>query len=494
VTIRAKLTIVAIIGVAIGILFATVVWQSFGLLDAASAAQRQYAGFRRDVTGLRDVIFEYVADRDTADAARVADTAAYVRGAITERSRLAEDPQERAQLDRVSASLQGISNAARRLSLGVSDPLGAAGRAELERGLYAEATDASAGVELLQQRAEDSAARVLAGLRTMAVLMLIIGMGVGFGSILSIGLRVRRGLSDLTEGLKAFAAGDLDARIEPKGHDELTVAAEGFNHMAGLVREHDRELSQLNDRLIAADRLKSEFVANMSHDLRTPLNSIIGFSGVLMTGMAGHLTEEQKRQVRFINRSGEHLKSLVDDVLDISRLDSVGWESRPRRFELEPLVQDVVDTIHSSAAAKSIKVTSAVSPKGAHVVADELGVRRILMNLAGNAAKFTTHGSIDIEVTVKRNELRLVVSDTGPGIAEQDRARIFEPFEQARTSVPGVAKPEGSGLGLSIVRRIATGLGGTMELESDLGKGSRFSVTLPLRATRDLQAESPGTF
>jgi signal transduction histidine kinase len=263
--------------------------------------------------------------------------------------------------------------------------------------------------------------------------------------------------------------------------------------MAALVAEHDRELTQLNTRLISAARTKSEFVANMSHDLRTPLNSIIGFSGVLLSGMAGPLDDEQTRQVRFINRSGEHLKSLVDDVLDLSRLESIGWEPRPRRFNIQTLVQDVVDTVHANAAAKKLEIVCTVEPVDAQVVADELGCRRILMNLVGNAVKFTDKGSVSIRAQVGSEALLLTVADTGAGIAADDRARVFEPFEQVQSHTEALAKAEGSGLGLAIVRRIVGSLGGTMTLESELGRGSVFTVSLPLGASARVRGAGAGT-
>jgi signal transduction histidine kinase len=481
-SLRAQLTILALV---VALLFAVaggVFFVSVGRLDAAETSQREYATYRRETTELRDIVFDYVETRDPADAARVADKAAFIAGQASRAAQGSSDSQERAELERIAATLVDMVTSARRLSLGIDDPQGAASREELERGLYSQATEVSAGLSVLEKRSESVTAREVELVRVTAAIAILVGFTLVLGAIVKLATRLRRGLSALTSGLRAFAAGDLEARIALSGRDELSQAAEGFNHMAELVSERDREMSDLNRRLIASARTKSEFVANMSHDLRTPLNSIIGFSGVLLSGMAGPLDDEQTRQVRFINRSGEHLKSLVDDVLDLSRLESIGWEPRPRRFSLEMLVQDIADTLHSNAAAKKVRVACVVEPAGVEVVADELGCRRILMNLAGNAVKFTQKGVVTIRARLDGTMLTLEVEDTGPGIAPDDRARIFEPFEQVEPNQVAVARAEGSGLGLAIVRRIVTSMRGTMELESEPGRGSVFTVTLPTGA------------
>jgi signal transduction histidine kinase len=482
-SLRTQLSVLTAVIVAIALVFGTVFLASMARLDSVEVAQSGYAEFRREITSLRDLIFQYVMTREPVDAARVADQAAFLDGEASRDARSATDPRERAELERIRATLADMGASARRLSLGVSDQPGPESRAELERGLYAQATDVAAGVEQLYGAAESVTEAELERVRLLTWVSIVVAFVLTFGAIVRISGRLRKGLRSLTRGLGAFAAGDFEARIDLAGRDELSQAAEGFNHMAELVSEHDRELSDLNRRLVAAARTKSEFTANMSHDLRTPLNSIIGFSGVLLSGMAGPLEEEQMRQLRFINRSGEHLKSLVDDILDLSRLESIGWEPRPRRFSLEALVQDIVDTVHSNAAAKRVKVISVVEPEGAEVVADELGCRRILMNLTGNAVKFTQKGSVTVRARLVEDTLVFEVEDTGPGIAPEDSARIFEPFEQVGSKEDARAKAEGSGLGLAIVRRIAASLGGTVSLVSEPGKGSLFSVTLPTGAT-----------
>ncbi|MDO8963372.1 MAG: HAMP domain-containing sensor histidine kinase [Coriobacteriia bacterium] len=452
-------------------------------LERATSTQRSYAALLADVSSMRDLIFEYVADGKPDAAARVADQAAYVRGRIDSIDLPVSDARSTADLARVESELREIESGARQLSLGAKEPLGSASRAELERGVYARATDIAAAVIAMQERSNAQTNDSLGSVRTAGQLAALFAALLASGAVAAVGLRIARGLDLLGRGLGAYAAGDRAVRVDVGGHDEITQVAARFNEMATLVEDRERELAFTNERLLAADRAKSGFIANMSHDLRTPLNSIIGFSGVMLGGMTGPLSDEQQRQVEFINRSGKHLKTLVDDVLDLARMDSIGWEPHPRRFALEPLVRDVIDTVLASARSKGLEVIEGVEPPDAWVIADEVGVRRILTNLAGNAVKFTREGSVGVYARVTADALVLTVTDTGPGIAPEDRDRIFEPFEQAGVD-PAVAKEEGSGLGLAITRRIVSVLDGEMDLESRVGHGSTFVVTLPVAVSR----------
>ena len=458
----------------------TVVASSLSRLDAASAALLELATLRREVTTLRDAIFTYEIDRAPQNLARVGEQSSFIRGDMPRRTVAMTGSSDRELVRQTDDHLIRVTDAARRLADAPGSATSGATRATLEKELFSQSTDVALTMDQLRRRAEnrqvDEVSRVRATVfgsaGVIAILVLL--------ALVPITMRIGGGFASLNDGLERFAAGDRSARIGLGGHDEFTDAAEGFNTMAVLVTEQERELGELNRRLLDSDRVRSEFIANMSHDLRTPLNSIIGFSGVLLSGMAGALDFEQTKQVGFINRSGLHLKSLVDDVLDLSRIEGVGWESRKRCFDLDAMVSDVIDTVRSLAAAKGVGLISDVDPAGVEVVADEIGCRRILMNLVGNAVKFTESGSVTIRARVGGGTLVLEVADTGPGIAEGDRARIFEPFEQAQPARPDSAKSEGSGLGLAIVRRIVGALDGTIAMHSEVGRGSIFVVTLPL--------------
>jgi signal transduction histidine kinase len=485
VSLRTRTLIAVAILVAIGIAGVVGLGVAIQGLETAAATDQAYASLLDGVSTMRNLMFEYIASGEAADAARVADQAAYVQGRI-DTARLGQgDPTTAADLARVTAQLRFIEGAAHQLGeAGTAEPRGAVSRAELERGMYARATDAVSALLSQQKRASAITEAWVAQLRNVGLIAIVLASLLAAVAIGSVGFRLAAGLGALTEGLATFAAGDRSVRVDVGGRDEITGTAQAFNEMAELVALREDELALVNARLLAADRAKSRFTANMSHDLRTPLNSIIGFSSVLLQGMPGPLTEEQRRQIEFINRSGMHLKALVDDVLDLSRMDTIGWEPHPRSFRLEPLVGDVVDTVTASAGDKAVKVSGSVEPPGAWVVVDEDGVRRILTNLAGNAVKFTTEGSVTLNARVEADTLVFDVSDTGPGISAEDLERIFLPFEQGALD-RNVAKEDGVGLGLAIASRIASVLGGRIDVDSVLGRGSTFTVTLPMADGRD---------
>ena len=477
---RRKLGLLAVVAIVVAGASTTVISTSLASLDAASASQVELAALRREVTTLRDLIFAYEADHGPEQIAKVADQASYIRGEIPRHTASLSDAQDVELLRETDDHLRSVIDTARVLEASSGTSMRPAVRTTLARKLFSQSTDAALAMEQVRRRAEsrqvDEVARVrLTVLSSMGVMSLLIAL-----TLLLLSLRITKGFAGLDRGLETFAAGDRSTRIDVGGNDEFTEAAEGFNIMAQLVTEQEAELGDLNRRLLDADRVRSEFIANMSHDLRTPLNSIIGFSGVLLSGLAGQLDAEQTKQVGFINRSGRHLKSLVDDVLDYSRIEGAGWDARSRRFDLGGMVDDVASTFRALAAAKGVTLTADVAPPGVEVLADEIGCRRILMNLAGNAVKFTESGSVTLSARILEGKLVFEVTDTGPGIAQSDRLRVFEPFEQALPARPDSAKSEGSGLGLAIVRRIVDALGGTVALESDVGRGSRFVVTVPV--------------
>jgi signal transduction histidine kinase len=451
-------------------------------LGDAQRSEAQYAGVRREVTRLGDSVYAYLLDDDPASATRVADQASYLSGRLSQEFAVLVDPVERAAGARVTESLADVVAAAEELAATGSEPRLAASRLELEKALYAGASDVAAGSDELQSYAMRRTVDKLAGLRDTTLAFGIMGFAVIMAWVLGIARRARTGLSTLTSGLRDFAEGRLDTRIRIPGKDEFSDAATGFDRMAALVETHQNELAALNTELLVANRAKSEFIANISHDLRTPLNSVIGFSGVLLSGMAGPLTDEQTRQVGFIRRSGEHLKSLVDDVLELERLESVGWQPRPHKFALIDLVDGIIELVRSAAEAKGLDLVAEVEPPDALVVADELGCQRVLTNLVANAVKFTESGSVTVRARAKGRTLVLEVEDTGLGISKDDRTRVFEPFEQVLSERANVAKSEGSGLGLAIVRRIVDALDGTMTLETEIGRGSVFTVTVPLKS------------
>ena len=249
-----------------------------------------------------------------------------------------------------------------------------------------------------------------------------------------------------------------------------------------LVQQRTAEMVEARDQAQAASRAKSDFVANMSHELRTPLNAILGFS-TLLRDEAG-LTEEQRRDLDIIHRGGQHLLRVIDGVLDIAKIEAGGCAVEETIIDLEGLVHGTIELMEARATEKRLDLVFQGSPAVPRFVCtDGSKLRQILVNLIGNAIKFTEEGSITLCVDAVPSEdwngvtLLFEVSDTGPGIAAEDQARIFEPFVQAKSS----RQKNGTGLGLAITRRFVEMMGGAVLVRSSLGMGSRFRVELPVR-------------
>lgn len=236
------------------------------------------------------------------------------------------------------------------------------------------------------------------------------------------------------------------------------------------------ELVETNLELAAASQAKSVFLANMSHELRTPLNSVIGFSGTMLQGLAGDVTDEQERQLTMINTSGRHLLSLVNDVLDLSRVESGRTDPKSEIVDLNGLVAEAAGTIESRARTKNIYVKVESADLGM-LRTDRRMLLQILINLLNNAVKFTTTGGITVSAECDTASVRISVTDTGPGIPNDQIPHAFQDFYQI--SQPATAKSSGFGLGLPISLRLANMLGGTLTATSEVGSGSTFTVWVP---------------
>lgn len=253
------------------------------------------------------------------------------------------------------------------------------------------------------------------------------------------------------------------------------------NADASLVRianAYDAQLRETNTQLARASQFKSEFLAKMSHQLRTPLTAIIGFCEVLLRGMDGELNPEQAEDVGQIHKSGIVLAELVNDILDLSKIEAGKIEFAIQEVDLEPVAEQVMSTLYQIAEAKALKLACDLSPSARVVLGDPGRVREILTNLVSNAIKFTPAGSVTIRSLPAGAMAEISVSDTGIGIAREAHTRIFEEFRQADDKV--AVTYGGTGLGLSIARKLAELQGGHMGVESEPGKGSRFWFTLPI--------------
>ena len=274
------------------------------------------------------------------------------------------------------------------------------------------------------------------------------------------------------------------ARIEVRPFEDREIElVESFARQAAIAIENVRLFNEIQDKsaqLEVANRHKSEFLANMSHELRTPLNAIIGFSEVLLQKMFGELNDQQADYLDDIVTSGRHLLSLINDILDLSKIEAGRMELQLAPFSLVAALDNAVTLVRERATSHGITLELEVAPRLDEILADERKLKQVVVNLLANAVKFTPDGG-RVSVRAGRDDagVRIAVQDTGIGIAPEDQHRIFEEFQQARRQT--AQSREGTGLGLTLSKRFVELHGGTLTVESEPGKGSTFTVMLPLQ-------------
>jgi signal transduction histidine kinase len=290
------------------------------------------------------------------------------------------------------------------------------------------------------------------------------------GFVLSLSLVVP--IQRMEARLAAIASGDFSGHVEVPNRDELGALGANVNRM-------NDELGRLYKELETVSQHKSEFLANMSHELRTPLNAIIGFSEVLREQMFGELNEAQLGYVGDVLEAGQHLLSLINDILDLSKVEAGRMELELAEVSVPQALNSGL-TMHGERATRNgITLGLNVDPNVGLVSADERKLRQVIFNLLSNAVKFTPSGGrIDVTACVTDGMVEVAVADTGAGIAPEDQERIFEEFQQA--GGPSSASHQGTGLGLTLSRRFIELHGGDLWVESELGAGSTFRFTLPL--------------
>ena len=272
--------------------------------------------------------------------------------------------------------------------------------------------------------------------------------------------------------LAAIASGDFSGHVNVTNRDELGALAANVNRM-------NDELQRLYKALETTSQHKSDFLANMSHELRTPLNAIIGFSQVLRDGISGDVNAQQAEYLDDIVTSANHLLALINDVLDLSKVEAGQVELQVEPFSLRDALERGVSMVREQATTNGVQVALHANGGLDAVTGDERRIRQVIFNLLSNAVKFTEEGGlVDVGAEQRNGEVEVSVADTGPGIAAEDLDRIFEEFQQTET---GARQHEGTGLGLALSKRFVEMHGGRIWCESELGKGSTFHFTLPLK-------------
>jgi len=281
--------------------------------------------------------------------------------------------------------------------------------------------------------------------------------------------------------LKMYAA-ELERRVTERT-DELAKRVSEVETLNSAMVTLMEELKEALKKAESADRLKSAFLATMSHELRTPLNSIIGFSGILLQKMVGPLSDEQEKQLRMVQSSAFHLLELINDILDISKIEADQLKIGSENFDMGTAIQKSMDKIRPMAEKKGLVLTHTVNPAVIEITSDRRRVEQVLINLLNNAVKFTDQGMVHLESHQEKDRVITKVSDTGIGIKDEDMQSLFKPFKQVDIGIS--RQYEGTGLGLSICKRLIELMGGEIWVESEPGKGSIFTFTLPLHKGED---------
>jgi signal transduction histidine kinase len=330
--------------------------------------------------------------------------------------------------------------------------------------------------ELLDHIAQSLASTAL-GLWGSTLLMVIVVIGI---AVWMAGLLTGR-ITGMISGIHAFQEGDLQRRLDTGSTDEMGELARSFNRMADSVEESFQRLEEAREKAEEASRQKSAFLATMSHELRTPLNGILGFAELLRYELDD---PEHREYARVIKQSGEHLLNLVNEILDLAKIESGEMRFRRVGTPLIPLIEECTSIHRVTAENKGIRFTQRLADDlPAEYLTDPTRLRQILNNLLSNAVKFTAAGEVSLEVSRHDDCLSFAVHDTGPGIPPESRETVFEKFKQLEYFL--TREHGGTGLGLALVKQLVEHMGGRIGLESEVGTGSTFTIYLPLDGTHD---------
>jgi signal transduction histidine kinase len=343
-------------------------------------------------------------------------------------------------------------------------------------------------VVIIERPAEEAYAPLYASmLRTATLLMVAFTMALLASWFMR--QRVVRPLETLQRGVERIKKGDLNHQLDMKTGDEIEILADEFNEMAThlsdaytelerKVADRTQALTIANQKLAAASELKSQFLANVNHELRTPVSAIIGYGGLVLSDAKGRISALQQENLKDLLNNAERLLSLIDSLLDFTKIEAGKLEVHVEPVDLEKIIGGAVLAVGPTASRNHVKVIRHVAPDLPVLNTDRDKIAQIMLNLLDNATKFTERGEIRVIAARHNGSLKLVVSDTGIGIPEQDLNLIFEEFHRARPA--NGKKYPGTGLGLAIVKKLVDLLGGSIEVSSEVNVGSTFTVTLPL--------------
>ena len=325
-------------------------------------------------------------------------------------------------------------------------------------------------------------------LRTSSVLL--VGLLVALLASLFVAHRVLGPLELLRQGTERIGGGDLEFRLNIKTGDEIEALADEFNKMTerlseahtGLeykVAERTVALTIANEKLEEANKHKSKFLANVNHELRTPVSAIIGYGRLILRETEGKIPQLQKENLQDLLNNAERLLVQIDSLLDFAKIEAGKIELHVEPVKIQEVVYGAISTIEPTLDKNVVRLMCDIPSDIAIVYTDGEKLRQIIVNLVGNAAKFTDRGEIKVSACQQNGDFKLAVADTGIGIDQVDINRIFEEFDRGRLSSDGAYR--GTGLGLAIVKRLVEVLGGRVVAESEVGKGSTFTVTLPVK-------------
>ncbi len=427
------------------------------ILDVASAGRLGQAGYRYVITRVGDLI----AHSDI---------------------RLVSNRSNFASLGQVQAAFQSSPEGTAKPKTIVAD------NADGQKVFSSHAIIPTLGWAVFVERpAKDAYAPIYASLLRTSILLLI-GLGMALLASFLVARRVVRPLRALREGVERIGSGDLNARLDIKTGDEIEILADEFNDMAAHLREaytglerkvaeRTRALTLANEKLAEANQLKSQFLANVNHELRTPLSAILGYARLLQRETAAQISPLQRENLQDLLNNAERLLHLIDSLLDFARIEAGKMEVRIESVKVDEVIRSAAAIIEPTLHG-NVGLAADIASDLPEVNTDREKLRQILVNLLENAAKFTERGEIKIAARRQDGALELAVSDTGIGIEREELDQIFEEFHRAEA--PNRKKYPGTGLGLAITKKYVTLLGGEIRAASEVGKGSSFIVTLPL--------------